>query len=429
MIAQDPRIPTPALATRVQAARAIVGQTLTDTVAVTGDDGEDATIAATLFGPVPPPPSGACSDLSLAQYTAGPSRSFTASVRGSSNKGNGDVLVSGPVVTDPGCYGWAESLTLVPSGAKASSPPTAPNESTLVTVPAVATTASAQFAAPGSALTDTVVVTGLSGQAAALVATLYGPLPADHVTGCAADTDAVWRSAIATHGGHLSVGTQTLPITGDGTYKTDPMTVSTLGCYTFFEQLTPASTPTRPVRTPYGVPGESTVVSVPAVGTAASANVVTAGAAITDLVTVTGAAGLPGTVSGALLGPVAPVHGSCAGLTWSGAHVAAVLAPVAIKGDGMYRTAPITVHDVGCYTFVERLTLADTTAPVVSTVPGVPIETILVSRPVVTTSGPATPLARTGAPLPITATVAAGVGLIGSGLLLMCVPRRRRADR
>jgi hypothetical protein len=137
LLAQDPRMPTPSLATQVTSERAVVGQSLTDVVTVTGNDGENGTIDAVLHGPVPAPRSGGCAAVTLAAYEAARATHVTAVLDGSVNSGNGDVRVTSPPVTAPGCYGWAETLTLQPSGAKASSPPTAPHESTLVTKPPV----------------------------------------------------------------------------------------------------------------------------------------------------------------------------------------------------------------------------------------------------------------------------------------------------
>jgi hypothetical protein len=135
LLATNPRVPTPSLATQVTSARATVGQSLTDVVTVSGDDGEDGTIEAIRYGPVLPPRSGDCSRVRLASYLAARATHVSARVDGTVNGGNGEVRVTSPPVTAPGCYGWAETLTLRPSGATATSPPTAPHESTLVVRP------------------------------------------------------------------------------------------------------------------------------------------------------------------------------------------------------------------------------------------------------------------------------------------------------
>jgi hypothetical protein len=135
LVSADPRRPAPSVATQVQSERAVVGESLTDVVTVGGNDGEDATIEAARYGPVPVPRSGRCTDVTLAAYQSAPAVRVTAPVSGSTSKGNGQFTITSPPVTAPGCYGWAETVTLRPSGATASSPPTTPHESTLVSPP------------------------------------------------------------------------------------------------------------------------------------------------------------------------------------------------------------------------------------------------------------------------------------------------------
>lgn len=133
-VATDPAVPRPAVTTHVSAEVATVGQQLADTVDIWGNDGEDGFITATLHGPVVVP-SGRCTDVTLAQFEAAPSHAITVAVLGSRDHGNGSYLVHGPPAAAPGCWGWSEELRLTPSGATATSPPTAPHESTLVTRP------------------------------------------------------------------------------------------------------------------------------------------------------------------------------------------------------------------------------------------------------------------------------------------------------
>jgi hypothetical protein len=395
LVAKDPAIPTPTIGTEVNIQNAVVGQQLSDTVTVAGDDGEDGTIHATLHGPVVPGPSAACSDLTLAQYLAAPAQQFTLPVSGSIDRGNGVHRILGPAVTEAGCWGWAETLTLTPSGASAASPPTAPNESTLVSQPQLATTASAQVAAPGFALSDRVVVTGMAGQSGTLSASLYGPLPAE-ASGCRSYTDATWRTAIQSAGPALVAGTTTSHVTGDGTYVVTPVTLSKGGCYTYREALTPDTTPSAPVTTRFGIPTESTVVLTPTVSTSASANRVDVGSAISDHVTVAGTFGTSGAVAGELLGPRPDHSGSCAGLDWSHAPIAATIPPRIVTGDLSFVTPETRLSAAGCYTFVESLFLGGASTLFVHTTPGLVTETVIARRPVPIT--PATPrLATTGA--------------------------------
>jgi len=58
---------------------------------------------------------------------------------------------------------------------------------------------------------------------------------------------------------HLAATTR-VAVSGDGTVHTQPVVVRTPGCYTYYEELTPLTTPTQTVRTPLGIHAESTVV-------------------------------------------------------------------------------------------------------------------------------------------------------------------------
>jgi hypothetical protein len=427
LVAKDPAIPTPSISTQVNVASAVLGQQLSDIVTVAGDDGENGTIHATLYGPLVPGPSAACSNLSLAQYLAAPAHQFTLPVSGSSARGNGVHRVLGPTVTKAGCWGWAETLTLTPSGASASSPPTAPNESTLASQPQLTTTASAQVSAPGFVLSDRVVVSGMAGQGGSMRATLYGPLPADR-SGCRSYTDAAWRAAIRSTGQALAAGTTTSRITGDGTYVATPVTLSKGGCYTYEETLTPDSTPTSSVATPFGVPTESTLVLTPSVTTLASANRVDVGSAISDHVSVFGTFGTSGAVAGELLGPRPDHSGSCAGLDWSGAPIAATIPPRTITGDLSFATPATRLSAAGCYTFVESLFLGGASTPFVRTTPGLVTETVLARRPVpIVPIVPATPrLATTGVPAMDLSLIGLSTAIGGAVLTRLGLRTRRR---
>lgn len=422
--AVDPEIPTPTVVTSVEAAHVITGQPLVDTVTVAGDDGENGTITATLYGPVPAPASGECGDLTLAAFTAAPTHQVTAPIDGSHNGGNGTYRITAPIDTSEGCWGWAQTIHLTPSGATTKSLPTDAHESTLVTAPRVTTTASAQVAAIGDQLTDRVQVTGLGDGEGILIATLFGPLPADPQRGCAQYTDTAWQAAIERGGAAVIAGTATLSVHGNGVYVTPPVRLARIGCYTFRESLTPAATPKSPVVTPLGVPSESTVVVTPAVHTQAVSNSGLIGAAVRDRVTVSGTFGIHGAIGVVLLGPVADRNGSCNELDWSRARTAATPTPVATSGDGKYDTAAVTLRAAGCYTFVETLTLGDVTAPFLRTPPGVPSETILISPPTPDSTTPKTPLARTGVPTLMLG--GSGFVAVSGGAALLWAVRRRR---
>jgi hypothetical protein len=100
-----------------------------DSIDVTVDDGEPGTITGTLYGPLSPPASMSCADVTLAQWLAAPSQVFTAVL---GVDGTGTVM--GPVPTQAGCYGWAETVTLTASGATTTTPPTSVNEQAFASV-------------------------------------------------------------------------------------------------------------------------------------------------------------------------------------------------------------------------------------------------------------------------------------------------------
>ena len=85
----------------------------------------------------------------------------------------------------------------------------------------ITTQISAQETAPGAQITDTVNVTGLGKLAATVNVELWGPFPT--------------RDAISCEG--TPVWTGTLPVPGDGTYITAPVTLAAAGYYTYRESI------------------------------------------------------------------------------------------------------------------------------------------------------------------------------------------------
>ena len=155
-----------------------------------------------------------------------------------------------------------------PAGAAVKTEASAPVKA----APAVVTQISAQSAAPGTAITDTVKVSGLAGQTVTVQAALYGPYPAPDKITCA---DApVWTgSFVADH---------------DGDYVTAPVTLTVPGYYTYRESIAESPTVTG-VQTACAEAAETTVVrGAPAITTQVSAQTTAPGAQITDTAVVTG---------------------------------------------------------------------------------------------------------------------------------------------
>jgi len=396
------------------------GATLRDTVTVGGDTGESGTINATLFGPVQPNADG--SPLTLAQYQAAPAQQFTAPINGAVNMGNGDVVIQGPVVTQPGTYGWAETATVTAAGGTApngtaTSAPTAPMESQVVTpavvtppvvtppvmppvvtppvvVPPVVTppatlktAVSQQFSTPGDVLKDTITVTGAAAAGGKVEAELYYQPFANGSTVCSTITPADWAAFIAAHP-ESKVFDQVIPVTGPGDVVTMPYTVQAPGCFTYAEVFTPASAsaagapaPATVVTAPGDVAESSTAIA-PMVTTAASAQNVSDTAAVTDTVMVTGLHGATGVVSGQLLGPVNAPAGAtnCAGVSFAGATPVGSFADFPVAADGSFVSGAVNVKPGvnGCYSFVETLKVDQLAGRTVVTTPaGVPSETVL----------------------------------------------------
>ena len=199
--------------------------------------------------------------------------------------------------------------------------------------PQVVTQISAQSAAPGSAITDTVKVSGLAGQTVTVQAALYGPYPAPDRITC---TDApVWTgSFVADH---------------DGSYVTAPVKLSVPGYYTYRESIADSPTVTG-VQTACADAAETTVIrGAPAIRTQVSAQQAAPGAQITDTAVVTGLGKLAATVNVELWGPF-PTRDAirCEGTpVWTGTFAA--------NGDGSYTTAPVTLPAAGYYTYREGI--------------------------------------------------------------------------
>jgi hypothetical protein len=242
--------------------------------------------------------------------------------------------------------------------------------------PQVHTQISQQAIASGTAITDSVAVSGLSGESVTVKAALYGPFPASDKTAC--DGAPVWQGAFTA--------------AADGSYVTDPVTVATPGYYTYVEWID-ESDRVAAARTTCGDAAETTVVrGAPAVATQVSAQASAPGAQITDSLTVTGLGALSATINVELWGPYASKDAiACQGTpVWTGT--------VAAAGDGTYQSPPVTLPAAGYYTY--RETLAETPAyAATATACGDVAETALAKAAPVVTTAVADQVVRPGSPL------------------------------
>jgi hypothetical protein len=325
----DPPMPTPALATQVGAPVVSVATTaLSDTVIVSGDDGENGVISVTLYGPVAVPSSMSCSDVTLAQWEASTSQTYSIDITG-----NGPVVITGAIPTSTGCYAWGESLTLTPSNAVATSLPTVSTESSLVTIPVsfikASTTDPSDTPIAGAVFTlesssGVVLATGLTSGTSAVAINAPGVYFMQGATYELVEVTAPPGYYVPTN----NVTTFTIPA-GSATFNvvtTDPP----------IPLLRPASVVSQ-IRARYLTPGGH----------------------VADSIDVTVDDGEPGTITGTLYGPVAPPTSmKCSDLTlaqWEVAPTQVFTAVLDANGTGTVM-GPVPTQ-AGCYGWAETVSL------------------------------------------------------------------------
>ncbi len=209
--------------------------------------------------------------------------------------------------------------------------------------PTLSTEVSSADLAPGDELSDTIEVADADNINGDLDWTLYGPVD----VGDAANCDGVdWSGAPTADSGSF-------PISGTGSYETDPTAVTDFGCYGYEVTI---SSPgfTGPVTSPVGSPNEIAIIRrlKPTVSTNISSARVTPDGSVTDKITVGGTEGRPGEIQWSLVGPVQmDQNWTCDSVSWAGAPVVAD-GTLATTGDGVYDTPATKVPDQGCYSYV-----------------------------------------------------------------------------
>lgn len=253
-------------------------------------------------------------------------------------------------------------------------------------LPTLVTQASAQKVEPGAKIHDTVTVSGTRGAAGTFAWSLLGPVAPQPDGSCAGTGDPAWSAAPVLATGEVVTA-------GDGVYVTGDYTVRTadVGCLTYVETLRESPT-TGPVTTPPGIPAETFLVtkplSTPCVTTVVSSQQAKVGSRLHDVVKIGCiAASDRVVVRWTLHGPVRPRAGvagkaGCNAIpaaTWRKAPRAAS-GTVTKVGPGQVSTAAFVVRRPGCYTYSETLAGTPTTKAT-STVPGIAVETAIVTRP------------------------------------------------
>jgi hypothetical protein len=203
--------------------------------------------------------------------------------------------------------------------------------------PKVTTVVSEQKVVPGTKVFDRVLVEGLAGEKVTVQASLYGPFASPAAIRC--DTLPIWSG--------------TLDVAVDGEVRTEDVTLTVPGYYTYRESIE-AGELVRATETECGEVSETTVVTgTPKVTTEVSEQQVRPGGTVSDKVVVTGLGALAADVQVRLYGPFA-TRGAirCTGApAWKGT--------VSVKGDGTYTTAPARIDRVGFYVFRESITATE----------------------------------------------------------------------
>jgi sortase (surface protein transpeptidase) len=199
----------PTVATRVSAATATPGATISDTAVVSGLGVLPATVAVQLYGPYPSRAAIDCTGKPAATTM------ITA---------NGDGTYTSPKVTVPqaGYYTFHESIAATSAYPAVITPCASATETTFAQgSPQLSTQASQAIVRPGASLTDHVKVSGLGATPATIGVALYGPYASLAQVDCSGQPAAV----------------RSLKVNGDGSYVSPSVTVSKVGFYVFRESI------------------------------------------------------------------------------------------------------------------------------------------------------------------------------------------------
>ncbi|MEA2220601.1 MAG: hypothetical protein QOJ35_3227 [Solirubrobacteraceae bacterium] len=320
----------------VQAARLTVTTTATPATQLAGEQNRDSVtiggayhgwrgqVEVRLFGPFRSQAAVACTGPPLATMT------YTA--------GGGPSRTPPLAPSRPGWYGYELAIAGSDDVGPVTTPCGVPAEAFRVDAqPALATQVSAQSARAGATISDSVAVSGLAGETVAVSASLFGPYAAADKLTCAGPPFWTGGFAAAT----------------DGTYVTDPVTLTVPGYYTYRESIA-AGDFVRAVDTPCAAVPETVVVrGRPQIRTQASAQESAPGKPISDTVVVSGLGALSATVNVALYGPFATREA----IRCDGAPVA--VSALAVTGDGSYASEPTTPTKAGYYAYQESIAASD----------------------------------------------------------------------
>jgi uncharacterized repeat protein (TIGR01451 family) len=400
----------PTLTTTVETAVTGGVERATDSVVVGGTDiapgnttgaPTAGSVTWTLYGPVTPVPSGGCAAVTSLQWSSAPhAAAGTIAVTG-----NGSYSTSPGVPATSlalgSCYSYADTLAATTDSAAISIAAGTAAETTQVpSAASVTTTANQSAPDPRTSVSDSVTITGTGGGAGSIAWSLVGPYTPMPSGGCSQVTSGEW-SATATYvsGTRAFTGDQTgLAVPTGGT------TVGAPGCYSWAEVVSGSTFPgTTTLAAGATTAPDGEVFEVqdlqPTLTTTITPSVTAGVESATDSITVAGTDIAPGNTTGAptsgtiawgLYGPVAPVGGSCASVTWPGTPLASGSFTIPVSpstNPNTTYTTPSTALSLGnCYSYAETLAATTDSAAYVAPV-GVVAETAQVpAAPGVTTT-------------------------------------------
>ncbi len=300
-----------------------VGGTSTEHVTITGAlPTWSATVSARLYGPFATQDALDCSGTPFAQV------SFPAT--------GAQTAYDAPAVTvtTPGWYTWIDEVPGDANDTGLTTDCKVPAESFHVDVtPALSTTVSAPRVAPGAAIHDTIVVSGLAGLSATVHAALYGPFSSPATIAC--DGTPAWQGSVSA--------------TGDGTYQTETYPLTVAGYYTYREWIE-ASGLVHAAQTTCGDVAETVVaVAHAAISTQVSAAQAAPGTPLTDAVQIGALGAISVQVTVDLYGPYASAAAvDCSGTPASTSTIAAL-------HDGTYVSTATRPLVAGYYAFRESV--------------------------------------------------------------------------
>ncbi len=216
--------------------------------------------------------------------------------------------------------------------------------------PAITTSTSLLVAKPGATIAAQAAITRLGGHQATVTLTVVGPLPFDSAGSCASLTTATWTSALAADpAGTLVVARTSQEIVGDTPSVVANFSPTGAGCYAVGATLvTEDASPNVTRAAAYADPASTVAVLDAAVAITSDTGDVIGSGALQLAVAVTGAQQFPTTVTGSVTGPVTPDGGSCTGVSWKGALLAARITQAAAV-DGTTTLAAGSLDSYGCY--------------------------------------------------------------------------------